>query len=314
MDITEVEKQLFLIVGCPRSGTTLCQTMIASHPDVILPDETSFYSRIYQNNSADLGELKIQEFERALDISLHFYRIKELNLNPEIVKAKCQGKPQSWETIFLAILATYAEQHNAKRVGEKSPRHFAYVGLLKERFSNAKFIHVIRDPRATVLSLMKAPFGSNKIGNSCNLWQSAIKIHQQYAEELGAERYKAIKYEDLVCQPEETLREICKFLNLEFSLQMLNFDRRKELGFNKRYIKHMSNTLKPLFTSSINTWQKELTNTQIAIIQNILAEEMRLLDYQPLSANTLLPYAKYKIDVWSETLNHKIRKFKNIFS
>lgn len=308
MELAEVARQLFFIVGCPRSGTTLFQSMLASHPEVILPDETCFYSRVYKDNYSRFGKLSELNFERALETSLNFYRIKDLNLDSTLVRAKCCNEPHSWETIFLAILANYAEKHNALRIGEKSPRHFAYIGYLKERFPHAKFIHIIRDPRAVVLSLMKAPFGSDRIGNSCNLWQEAIRVHRQYADELSPERYIVVRYEDLVGKPEQTLKPICNFLNLEFSLQMLKFDRRKELGFNRRYIEHMSNTLKPVFTSSIDKWQNELTSTQIAIIQTVLAEEMELLNYSPIDVRTVLPLVRYKIDVLAESLTHKGRK------
>lgn len=311
MKLAEVAQQLFFIVGCPRSGTTLFQSMLASHPEVILPDETCFYSRVYQDNFSNFGKLSELNFERALETSLNFYRIKDLNLDSDIIRAKCSDA-HSWETIFLAILATYAEKHNAIRIGEKSPRHFAYIGYLKERFPHAKFIHIIRDPRAVVLSLMKAPFGSNRIGNACNIWQEAIKVHRQYNNELSPERYRVVRYEDLVGKPEQTLKPICHFLNLEFSPQMLKFDQRKELGFNRRYMEHMSNTLKPVFTSSINKWQNELSSTQIAIIQTVLAEEMQLLNYPPIDAQTVLPLVRYKIDVWSESLGHKVRKVNKI--
>lgn len=313
MELAEVAQQLFFIIGCPRSGTTLFQSMLASHPEVILPAETGFYLLLYTKYYSQWGELFTSEnFEKAIETSLNFYRIKDLNLDSNTIRAKCQNKSQSWETIFLAILATYAEKHHVKRIGEKSPRHYECLGLLKERFPQAKFIHMIRDPRAVVLSLMNAPFGSDRIGNSCNIWQEAIYVHCQYADTLGSERYRVVKYEDLVFQPEETLKQICDFLNLEFSSQMLQFDRRKELGFNQRYLEHMSNTLKPIFTSSIDRWQNELNSSQIAIIQAVLAKEMQLLNYQPIDAYTVLPIVRYRIDVLVESLGHKVRKLNKI--
>lgn len=313
MELAEVAQQLFFIIGCPRSGTTLFQSMLASHPDVILPAETGFYLLLYAEYYSQWGELSTPEnFEKAIETSLNFYRIKDLNLDSNIIRAKCQNKSRSWETIFLAILATYAEKYHVPRIGEKSPRHYECLGILKERFPQAKFIHIIRDPRAVVLSLMKAPFGSDRIGNSCNIWQEAIDVHRQYADELGSERYRVVKYEDLVFQPEEILKQICSFLNLEFSSQMLQFDRRKVLGFNQRYSEHMSNTLKPIFTSSIDKWQNELNYSQIAIIQTVLAEEMQLLNYQPIDAYTVLPLVRYKIDVLAESLGHKVRKVNQV--
>lgn len=319
MELSAVRKQLFFIVGCPRSGTTLLQSMLASHPDVILPDETGFYTRIYPQYVEEWSELAEPEnFNQALAATLDFYRIKDLGLDPTVVRSKCQNEPQSWETIFLAILATYAQKHQAHRVGEKTPRHFACIELLHERFPQAKFVHLVRDPRAVVLSLMQAPFGSNRIANSCNLWQEAIQIHREYAEQLGSQKYQVIKYENLVRAPQATLKIICNFLNFEFSPQMLKFNQRQELGFNKNYLEHMSNTLKPLFTSSLERWKKELSSSQISIIQIILQDEMKLMGYQTVEAKSRFPWLQYQADMLIELLEYKVsgikRQFEQIFS
>lgn len=309
MELQEVAQQLFFIFGCARSGTTLCQAMLSSHPEVAIPDETCFYSRVYKDNYDRLGELTTDNWQEALKLSLEFYRIQDLQLDPSAIKAKCLQQNPSWETIFLAILALYAEKQGVKRVGEKTPRHIAYIERLQRVFPQARFIYLVRDPRAVVLSLMNAPFGSRRIGNSCNLWLYGHGYHQGYRNALG-DRYKIVRYEDLVTQPESTLREICQFLSLQFSPQMLQFHRRKELGFNKRDFQHMSNTLKPLFTSSVDKWREELSSAQIAIVQSALGKEMQEMGYEPVAASTVLPYVQYKLDVWSETLGNRLRKIR----
>ncbi|VEP18794.1 hypothetical protein H1P_910004 [Hyella patelloides LEGE 07179] len=77
---------------------------------------------------------------------------------------------------------------------------------------------------------------------------------------------------------------------------MLVFNQRKELGFNKRYSEHMNNTLKPIFTSSIYKWKQKLSNTQIAIIQSILDDDMKLMEYSAIDVQAVLPQVRYKID------------------
>ena len=212
------------------------------------------------------------------------------------------NEKKNWETIFLSILATFAEKYHVNRVGEKSPGHIRYLGLLKDRYPKAKFIHVIRDPRAVILSFSKVSFGPRNIKGMANLWKSAIVTHRKYAELLGPERYIVVKYEELVLDSERTLRSICKFLNIEFSTQMLEHHKRDFLGFNKRYESHMSDTLKPVFLSSLDKWKSELSLWQIAVIQDSLSSEMNLLGYELIEVKVL--YKKIF------QLKSKIRKLK----
>lgn len=304
MNITDVEKQLFFIIGCSRSGTTLTQLMISSHPDVALPDETGFYTMLYGKYSKELGELKSEhDFNLALEKVLDFYRIKDLGLNADLIKLKCQAGNLSWETIFLAILATLAETNGVSRVGEKTPHHLYYIELLKQRFPNAKFIHIIRDPRAVYASFKKAQHKSNDVRVLCGKWKYAVEIHSKYSLSLGHKKYLLIKYEDLVFNTRNTLNTICNFLEIEYKEEMLNYYQRNYLGFNKRYLSHMSNTLKPIFKSSIDKWKYELNSWEIAIIQKNLCKEMNFMGYNLIKNNAVFPYLKYAIYLFKNSPN-----------
>jgi hypothetical protein len=201
----------------------------------------------------------------------------------------------------------FAEKHCVNRVGEKSPGHIHYLRILKDRYPQAKFIHVIRDPRAVISSHIKS-FESKNVAVLCGHWRSAIEVHTQYADELGSTRYMAIKYEDLVNYPEPNLRAACDFLDLEFSPQMVEHHTRQTTGFNKRYQNHMSNTLKPVFTSSIEKWNTELTQNQIGIIQYALVKEMKLMGYEPLEVKHSYPALRYKIGLSQHWIHRRYRK------
>ena len=312
MNLKETADQLFFIVGCPRSGTSLLQVMISNHPDLMLPTETGFYSRIYPKYLGKWGELSdLNNFNYALEEILSCY--KHLELDTDRIRQLCQSGQPSWETIFLAILTTFAEKHQVKRVGEKSPNHFRCIGLLKERFPNAKFIHIIRDPRAVILSMKKSLFESKNIGSLCKIWHEAIEIHRKYSERLGSKGYIAVKYEDLVTQPETTLRPICDFLDITFSPQMLEHHKREFLGFRDVESQpHMKSTLKPVFTSSLEKWREELSPSQIALIQYVLSDEMYLLGYEPIEAKTIFPGLRYSLDITASRLDRVLRRIKSV--
>jgi len=297
--LTRIADQLFFIVGAGRSGTTLLQIMLANHPDITVAHETRFYTSLRRKYLEKWGEVdNSSKFVHAIEFALNSKNIKELNLDKAKVRQLCEAGIPSWETIFLAILTNLADKHHTTRIGEKSPAHILHLGLLKDRFQNAKFIHIVRDPRAVVLSQIQLPRYRREYYNIlglCRNWHSKINLHRKYREILGPERYFTLKYEDLVHNPQDTLRSICKFINVEFSLEMLNHHERDFLGFSERKRGHMENTLKPIFTSSIEKWRKTFTPNEISVIEYALLEDMRLFDYKPVQSITFSAPLKYGV-------------------
>jgi hypothetical protein len=101
-----------------------------------------------------------------------------------------------------------------------------------------------------------------------------------------------VKYEDLVRDPEAVLHGVCQFLGLAFSPQMLEHHHRQVRGFGDRQYEHMANTLRPVFTSSIDKWRQELKPSQIGLIEYALADGMKLMGYEPSGARASLPAAR----------------------
>lgn len=258
--------------------------MLGSHPDLAIPAETGFYPLIYERHRRNLGELADEEtMRRALDIACGFWRIAELGLDPALVRRMSSCARPSWETVFIALMSAFAAQHSVGRVGEKSPHHVRYLGLLGKRFPKARFIHMVRDPRAVAASFSKvqAQFGRRYVADVCRQWRSAISAHQQHAEALGSSRYRVVRYEDLVSDPEPLLRDLCAFLSLDYLPEMLRFHERAESGFHARQAGHMRNTLKPLFSSSVDQWRSSMPPGQIGVIEHLLRREMILMGYDP---------------------------------
>lgn len=279
-----VSSHLFFIVGCGRSGTSLLQSMIGNHPDLAIPGETGFYPLIYEKRRKKFGELENSTLmNQALEPVLAFWRIAELGLDADVVKRSTACAASSWETLFLALLTAFAAKHGVNRVGEKSPHHVRYLHLLSQRFPKARFIHMVRDPRAVALSFanVASSFGRRYVADACRQWRVAIQAHLRHADALGADRYRVVRYEDLVVAPERVIRDVCAFLDLDFSQAMLDFHERDEAGFHQRQASHMANTRKPLFTSSLEKWRSELSPSQIGIVEHLLRREMATMGYAP---------------------------------
>ena len=287
--LQEIERSLFFIVGCGRSGTTLLQSIILSHPDTAIPPETKFASKFpdYTPSLRDLS--RDDDFSRALDLAIADQRRKGIPFDEPRVRELAHAAPRTWDGLFLAFLAAVADKEGRPRVGEKSPAHTPLVGRLSESFPDAKFIHLVRDPRAVMLSRLKAGFTAGALGTEIPRWKEAADMHREHASRLGPSRYLLLKYEDLVTNLEPTVRALCAFLDLDMRPEMLEPHKRDKKGFNPRSKDWMQNTLKPVFTESIEKWRAGLTPTQIALIEFALGDDMRAMGYEPSGATTSAP-------------------------
>lgn len=286
--IARVEPQMFFIVGCGRSGTTLLLSMLISDPSIVIPPETKFYGAFASREPRWGSPDDPANRERLIPIIYEDQTRKGVAMDRARFESLARAAGRGWAGLLLAVVTAHAETVGGDRVGEKSPVHTHFVGPLARDFPKARFVHVLRDPRAVVLSRIKAGFGSSLVGPNVDRWRRAARMHREHADRLGPSRYLLVKYEDLVTAQEPTLRRICEFLSIPFSDAMLQHHKRERKGFEDRSTDWMTNTLKPVFTSSVDKWKTDLKPAHIAMIEHALADDMRALGYEVSGASAPL--------------------------
>ena len=113
---------------------------------------------------------------------------------------------------------------------EKQPNEYisgsihSHFDELPAIWPNAKYIHLLRDPRDVARSCI----GMGWVGNvwyGADYWTAPEKRWIALTKKVNPESLLEVRYEDLVCKPEEVLTEICSFLGIEYSEEMLKIDR-----------------------------------------------------------------------------------------
>src|SRR5690606_22202324 len=123
------------IVGVGRSGTSLLQSMLNAHPNIVFLPETQFLRKyVFKKNSSLVKQDKL------LDILGKDEKFKVLNIGLKDLHNKNAGE------IYLLTLKQY-EQSNSLYVGDKDPRLLDYLVQLNDFTPKSKVIHIIRDPR-----------------------------------------------------------------------------------------------------------------------------------------------------------------------
>ena len=217
------------IIGMPRSGTSLIEQILASHPDV--------YGAGELNHMAVL----VNELQRA-----DSYPAGINNIGTESL-AKLSSK-------YLKQISLLAP--NAARIVDKMPHNFMALGLIDRLFPNAHVIHCIRDPRDTCLSIYFQPMtGNHPYTNSL---QGLADYYREY-ESLMRHWKQQIKipilevaYEDLIDQTESISRDLIGFCGLNWDAKCLEFHNNQRVVTTPTY----DDVRQPIYRRSAQRWKK----------------------------------------------------------
>ena len=193
--------------GCPRSGLTLLRKMVAPHPQILAGPDTGIAPSVafqWKNFAETLGGLHRDHFD----------------LSPGMV-AETMGR-------FLA--GALRAESEARIIVEKTSLNVAAFEALADMLPGAKFIHVVRDGRDVVASLLERDWRDPATGAAfahvtdpaaaIDYWASLIAAGIAAERKLaGAGRMLRLRYEDLAGRPRATLAAVCKFIGAAWPIE-----------------------------------------------------------------------------------------------
>lgn len=205
-------QQPFFIVGCPRSGTTLLQTILDSHPDVAVPPESHFFRHYRGAVEAETPEISPWEDPHLIDDLLENFRIKSWNI--ELNRRDLLTNNKNTASVFENIFCQYARSHKKSVWGDKTPQHAFDLDIILSVFPKARIIYMVRDGRDVAESYLRAFIGPAHIATCAERWKAYVDTVQKIRTRIGSEQFLRIRYEDLVLEPEATQRKLWHFLGL----------------------------------------------------------------------------------------------------
>ena len=232
----KIKKNPIFLIGFPRSGTTLLDTVLRSHPSINVIEEKPtidiFIKKLKEKTFSNLNNLKFLE-DNLLD---------------------------EMRNVYYESLSKYVKKDNKKICIDKMPLNIIHVGEIVRIFPKAKFILAIRHPCDTVLSCFMQSFVLNdsmanflNLEDSSNMYNLTMTLWEKYLNVLKI-NYHTIKYEDVVSNFEVSIKKLLEFLELPWSENVTKFYETAE----KRGIistPSYDQVNKPLYSKSINRWK-----------------------------------------------------------
>lgn len=231
---------LFLC-GYMKSGTTLLLELLDGHPEIVaLPGDSWFIGSMDRLAAAsDVRHYYRSEFERWLTRLVNptgqdpFWLLGKDIGNYSRFLDRCDY----WARFFreekarhlLSIVMSYADvnpripDYPALWV-EKTPGNEFQVDRILHYFPQAKFLHIVRDPRENMASVKKLYVSRNwdwNAGGTARKIAESCRLAEKYSRNLGKDRYRFLRYEDLTANPAEVMGEVGDFLKTRWNESFL---------------------------------------------------------------------------------------------
>ena len=215
------------IVGMPRSGSTLVEQILASHPDV-----------------SALGE------SPALEQSV-------VATFPAGLAGAAAAEADQLRAIGAAYLAAVSRSGlSAPRITDKMLPNFLYAGLIHLVFPKARIVHVMRDPVDTCLSCFAEEFPAGApylfdLGELGRYYRAYAELMDHWRKVLPPEVMLEVRYEDIVVDLESQARRLVKHCGLAWNAACLSF----ETSTRPVWTASAAQVRRPIYRSSVGRWR-----------------------------------------------------------
>ena len=270
----EALNQPIFVVGPLRSGTSLLRLLIGGHSQI----------NCFGEFEGAVSEAKGDEWpilEEYYEFLVNDRQTSNYQFNVD--------KSLKYECLVRSFLGQLYDRKPSRFIG--SSVH-SRIDLLPKLWPNAKFIHLLRDPRDVARSCI----GMGWVGNvyyGANYWLEPERHWDSLCSMTEPSNRLTVKYEDLVCHPEEKLSEICQFLGLDFEAEMLAVDENSTYSRpNAKYAEQ---------------WKSKLSPEEVRWVECVCAGKMEERGYT-LASDPLKPLTSFeKLKLWIDNRTYRVR-------
>ncbi|MGH8946459.1 MAG: sulfotransferase family protein [Acidimicrobiia bacterium] len=281
----------YFLVACPRSGTTLLQSMLANHPEVFSLPETHFFVKIW-------GRLRHLSALRIVSPRAAHRTLGQLTGMVQPGLASGLQVPPYWPLFgrygraFWQLLDSAALTSDKRLWLEKSPPHLHRMADIERAVPGARFIHLMRDGRDVVASLydlcLRSPelwlpqvlpgWSPNGVPEeqrratillgAVDRWNGDLGIS---IRRVGDPRHTHVVFENLLEHPVEQLTELCRFMEVSFEEAMLRHWEAAERVVGWRAVHpHMHLAFEPMQETRLQKFHALLTVEQQELVASLL--------------------------------------------
>jgi hypothetical protein len=302
---------VYFIVGPHRAGTTYLQTLIGSMPAVGTCQETHFFCRVlpYLKELQDVvkREVSFSDVKNAI--------IKIMFLGEDIVDFwdDCEAAFLSggYSRLLKYLMFNLATKNNdeVNVLLEKTPSHLMHIKEISEVFPKAKFIIIVRDPRAIAASFLKYLPHLGQEDRYSYLLKEVRYLNSFFRvistiKQKSSNNIKIVKYENVVHDEKSELNDLCSFLGIDFAenYKEKHFELAAKIVLAGDIHKKMNK--ENIEKVDLNSWREKLSRKERFILDIFLHDILLQFNYMPIYRvkGVLLQVLKNSLNLWSRKI------------
>ena len=266
------------IIGTERSGSNLMRVILNAHPNIDVPHPPHLM-KYFGGLAAGYGDLNQEGPRRALVTDV--LRLIRTHISPWEIAIDADEVVRN-STDLMSVVGAIYDQHlrftGKHRWGCKSTFMVHHVEAALNRDPGARFIWLVRDPRDVAASSKKSVFSPCHPVLTARLWRAqqeeALQVAQTHPESV-----LRLRYEDLLGQPEASIRMVCDFLGEDFDPALLNHEQTSAAQQGAQLSASWKNTAAPILTGNTGKYKTGLTEREIAMVEATSTPIMEELGY-----------------------------------
>ncbi len=270
---------MLFVFGSPRSGTTLLAQCLSAHSQILIPAETDFIVPLafVVDRIADAA-IGRPMLVKLITCSPGFRTSLGEHLSVAEVSQIVYGAPYRAADLVDTLYRQAAAKAGKQIGGDKSPNDLNFLRILVKTGvvgSQARIVHIVRDPRDALSSILEQGWAPGAEARFGRLW-SFSNLYLQEICTAWPERYRVVRYEDFVHDPEPTLQAACALLEVAWEPAMLRPE-----GRHPRYraMAQHQRLFQPFTEERIGSFRARLAPSVIATCEAQSVEAMRRFGY-----------------------------------
>ena len=234
-DIGHSDRTPIFILGMPRSGTSLVEQILASHPEVFGAGELNDLVKVYRSLDDSIDGSQGDSFPEAL-----------VGLDPD--------EYANLGEQYIARIRKYSV--SATFITDKNPYNFQRIGLIRSILPNARIVHCTRDPLDNCLSLLKTDFHKGQLYSydmsELGAYYKLYRELMDYWRTVLPGFIHDLNYEELVANQAEQTNHLLQLCGLPWDEACLNFHKTKR----KVITASVAQVRQPIYTDSVGLWKR----------------------------------------------------------
>lgn len=270
----------FFLVGAERSGSTLFRLILDNHPNIACHGEFEF---AFDHVADDGTEPDVVSYKKLMEsdrVFKHFQHTVNTSISyAQNIDFYLNNKKGAKEIIGATV------HRNIHRIVHLYP--------------NAKFIHLVRDPRDVARSVKNMGWSSNPYTSTLRWWKVELEW-EQLKHELDESRWIEVKFESLIENTQLELEKVCSFLGEAYAEEMLDYSKSSSYSSPKK--------------GRSEAWRKDMSKRDVQLVELVAGDLMqqrgyRLSGYTQIGALSKAQLHLIKLRDWRYRLSHRISKY-----